>query len=170
MATHSSILAWEVPWTEEPGGLQSMGSQKSQTRLSSETTKLTNDNNNVKKSWKREVTEDILWHCFYKMKMARKPITIGETQIKNHSEILPYACCCSVVQSCPTLYDPMDCSVPGFLVLHCLLELVLVRMAKIKKADNTNFWWSCSSPGTLLCSWWEYKNGPTPLENDLAVS
>ena len=31
MATHSSILAWEIPWTEEPGGPQSMGSQKSQT-------------------------------------------------------------------------------------------------------------------------------------------
>ena len=30
-ATHSSIPAWEVPWTEEPGWLQSMGSQKSQT-------------------------------------------------------------------------------------------------------------------------------------------
>ena len=29
MATHSSILAWEVPWPEEPGGLQSMGSQES---------------------------------------------------------------------------------------------------------------------------------------------
>ena len=28
MATHSSILAWEIPWTEEPGGLQFMGSQK----------------------------------------------------------------------------------------------------------------------------------------------
>ena len=27
MATHSSILAWEIPWTEEPGGLQFMGSQ-----------------------------------------------------------------------------------------------------------------------------------------------
>ena len=27
MATHSSILAWEIPWTEEPGRLQSMGSQ-----------------------------------------------------------------------------------------------------------------------------------------------
>ena len=25
MATHSSVLAWETPWTEEPGGLQSMG-------------------------------------------------------------------------------------------------------------------------------------------------
>ena len=28
MATHSSILAWEIPWTEEPGGLQSMALQK----------------------------------------------------------------------------------------------------------------------------------------------
>ena len=28
MATHSSILAWTIPWTEEPGGLQSMGSQR----------------------------------------------------------------------------------------------------------------------------------------------
>ena len=31
MATHSSILAWEIPWTEEPGRIQSMRSQKSQT-------------------------------------------------------------------------------------------------------------------------------------------
>ena len=29
MAIHSNILAWEIPWTEEPGRLQSMGSQKS---------------------------------------------------------------------------------------------------------------------------------------------
>ena len=34
IATHSSILAWEILWTEEPGRLESMGSQKSQTRLS----------------------------------------------------------------------------------------------------------------------------------------
>ena len=32
MATHSSILAWRIPWTEEPGWVQSMGSQ-SQTQL-----------------------------------------------------------------------------------------------------------------------------------------
>ena len=31
IATSSSILAWEIPWTEELGGLQSMGSQKNQT-------------------------------------------------------------------------------------------------------------------------------------------
>ena len=34
MATHSSILAWEIPWTEDSGGLQSMGSQKNQKPLS----------------------------------------------------------------------------------------------------------------------------------------
>ena len=34
MTTHSSILAWKIPWTEEPGRLQSMGLQKSQTQLS----------------------------------------------------------------------------------------------------------------------------------------
>ena len=34
MVTHSSTLAWKIPWMEEPGGLQSLGSLKSQTRLS----------------------------------------------------------------------------------------------------------------------------------------
>ena len=34
MATHSSILDWRIPWTEEPGGLQSMGVAKNWTRLS----------------------------------------------------------------------------------------------------------------------------------------
>ena len=38
MVTHSSILAWESLWTEEPGGLQSMGSQKSHIQLSDWTT------------------------------------------------------------------------------------------------------------------------------------
>ena len=33
MAPHSSTLAWEVPWTEEPGGLQSMGVAEGRTRL-----------------------------------------------------------------------------------------------------------------------------------------
>ena len=34
VATHSSVLAWKSPWTEEPGGLPSMGLLKSQTQLS----------------------------------------------------------------------------------------------------------------------------------------
>ena len=43
MTTHSSNLAWEIPWTEEHGGLQSMESQKSQTQLSNYTTKILTD-------------------------------------------------------------------------------------------------------------------------------
>ena len=42
MATHSSILAWEILWTEEPGGLQSLRSKTSWTQL-----KQLNDNNNI---------------------------------------------------------------------------------------------------------------------------
>ena len=38
VATHSSILAWEISWTEEPGELQSMGSKKSWIRYSNEIT------------------------------------------------------------------------------------------------------------------------------------
>ena len=34
MATHSNILAWRIPWTEEPGGLQSNGVEQSWTQLS----------------------------------------------------------------------------------------------------------------------------------------
>ena len=43
MAIYSSILAWEIPWTEELGGLQSMGSEKSQTRVSNPTTAILNN-------------------------------------------------------------------------------------------------------------------------------
>ena len=46
MTTHSSILAWEILWTEEPGRLQSMGSEKSQTQLK----RLNNSNIFVKNS------------------------------------------------------------------------------------------------------------------------
>ena len=45
MATHSSVLAWKIPWTEESGGLQSMGSQKTwhETRLGDYTTVATDN-------------------------------------------------------------------------------------------------------------------------------
>ena len=41
MATHSSIPAQEIPWTKEPGGLQSIGAQNSQTQLSDKATTTT---------------------------------------------------------------------------------------------------------------------------------
>ena len=60
MATHFNILAWRIPWTEEPGKLQSMGLQT------------------VRHSW-----NDLA------------------------------AAVAQLLQSCPTLSDPMDCSLPG---------------------------------------------------------
>ena len=40
MATHSSILAWKIPWTEQPGGPSSSEAQKSRTQLSNQTTEV----------------------------------------------------------------------------------------------------------------------------------
>ena len=40
MATHFSILAWKIPWTEEPGGLQSMGCKESDTTEQSHSTQI----------------------------------------------------------------------------------------------------------------------------------
>ena len=42
MATHSSFLAWEIPWTEEPGGLLSMGSQRGRHDLATKQQQLIN--------------------------------------------------------------------------------------------------------------------------------
>ena len=46
MATHSSILAWEIPWTEKPGGIQSTGSQKHQTQYNDLLSATTNPQQN----------------------------------------------------------------------------------------------------------------------------
>ena len=43
-------------------------------------------------------------------------------------------CCCSVIKSCPVLHDPMDCSTPGFPVLHHLLELVQIHVHRVSDA------------------------------------
>ena len=53
METHSSILAWRIPWTVEPGRLQSMGSQKSRTQLSTQ----------ALKAYSRPGTAKLYMHC-----------------------------------------------------------------------------------------------------------
>ena len=45
-----------------------------------------------------------------------------------------HCCCCSVAQSCPTLCNPMDCSMPGFPVLHHLPELAQTRVHRVSDA------------------------------------
>ena len=57
-----------------------------------------------------------------------------------------FKCPCSVAQSCPTLWDPMDCSTPGFPVLHHLPELVQTRAHWVSNAIQPTHPLSSPSP------------------------
>ena len=73
-------------------------------------------------------------------------------------------CCCSVAQLCLTLCDPMDCSTPGFLVLHHLLKLAQAHVHWVGDGQGSL---ACYSPwgrkesGTWLIDWTElnWRNG-----------
>ena len=80
MATHSSVIAWRIPWTEEPGGLQSMGSQRVV----------------VSKEKPRQV--------------PRFGISEGK---HTGTPSKAAAAAAKLLQSCPSLCDPIDGSPPG---------------------------------------------------------
>ena len=61
-------------------------------------------------------------------------------------------CCCSVAKSCPTLWDPMDCSTPGFPVLHLLLELAQTHVHWVSDATEPSHPLSAPSPPTFNLS------------------
>ena len=64
---------------------------------------------------------------------------------------LIFMCCCSVAQLCPTLCDPMDCSTPGFSVLHYLPELAQTHVHQVGDAiQPTHPLLSPSPPGFNL--------------------
>ena len=57
-----------------------------------------------------------------------------------------YFCYCSVAKSCPTLCDPLNCSMPGFPVLHCLLEFVQTPVLWVSDATQASHPVSPASP------------------------
>ena len=78
MATHSSILAWRIPWTEEPGGLQSMGHKESDTTNRLPNTKVEQNRKNFLRGengrYGRELVSSILsWvlSSFYRVKTRK---------------------------------------------------------------------------------------------------
>ena len=60
------------------------------------------------------------------------------------------SCCCSVTKSCPTLCDPMDYSMPGFPVLHYLLEFAQIRVHWVGDAIQPSCPLSPASPAFNL--------------------
>ena len=114
MATHSSVLAWRIPGTGEPGGLPSTGSHR------------------VGHDWSdlAAAAVGVKWHltvvCTHTFVYSAHSLGLGTHSAERHEnskgfeeKSLEY-CCCSVTQSCPTPCNPMDCSTSGFLILHCL--------------------------------------------------
>ena len=55
------------------------------------------------------------------------------------SVVLASICCCSVAQSCPILYNPMNCSTPGFPVLHHLLEFAQTHVHWVMPSTHLIF-------------------------------
>ena len=103
MATHSSIPAWRIPWTEEPGGLQSMESQS------------------VGHNWGTNTHSDFLELWLFFLYIIWWPLSLNIiTKI--------YPCCCSVSQSRLVLCDPVDCSTPGLPAPPHLLKFAQVHV------------------------------------------
>ena len=64
-----------------------------------------------------------------------------------------YCCHCSVAKSCTTLFDPMDCNIPGFPVLHCLLEFAQTYVHWVSDAIQPSHPLWSPSPPALNLSW-----------------
>ena len=115
MAIHSSILAWRIPWTEEPGE-QSMGSQ-SWTRLSNLHTML---------------FDIILSYIFLDMSPQVRKTKANEQdyiKLKTFCTVKETKVKVKVSQSCPTLCDPVDCIVHGILQAR-ILEWVAIPFSR----------------------------------------
>ena len=109
MATHFSTLAWKIPWTEEPGRLQSIGSQR------------------VGHNWATSLNLNLkVFHCGY---VQLYPFIYWWT-----SRLLPSFQIRSVAQSCPTLCDPMNRSTPGLSVHQHLLEFTQTHIHQVSDA------------------------------------
>ena len=132
MANHSSILAWKISWPLEPGGLQSMGSQR------------------VGHDW---VTNTLLILNIYtsllSLGFGRIPCIkqINSILVLKNAKIFSYIVqFSSVTQLCPTLCNPMNCSMPGLPVHHQPLEFTQTQVHQV--GDTIQPSYPLSSPSS----------------------
>ena len=106
MATHSSILAWEIPWAEEPGGLRSRESQR------------------VGNNWATKPPPALVRYLDGRFQLFQR-----QNFWQSTSWEFPRSD--SVAQSCLTLCNPMNCSTPGLPVYHQLLEFTQTHIHRV---------------------------------------
>ena len=134
MATHSSILAWRIPWAEETGGLQSMGVARSQTQLKPLGTGVVlslRNWTNIKSivlgsvepgtTFKLWVLGQITLPVWVSIPLFFK---IGISSVQSSS----------VAQSCLTLCNPVNRSTPGLPVHHQLREFIHTHVYQVGDA------------------------------------
>ena len=131
-ATHSSILASRISWTEEPGGLQSIGSQRSghDWVTNTHTYKITGN-------WDAGLFPS--FNIKESMSMLNMPSKLS-VQFS------------SVAQSCPILCDPMNRSTPGLPVHHQLPEFTQTHVHWVSDAIQPSHPLSSPSPPALNLS------------------
>ena len=113
MATHSSILAWRIPWTEKPGGLQSTGSQRVGHDCATSI------------SLSRSLVGARRMLVFTVEQVFLLPREVWLTQNADAQCTVGVSEWVKADQSCPTLCDPMDCSTPDSCVRGILQASIL---------------------------------------------
>ena len=134
MATHSSILAWRIPWTEEPDGLQSMEAQR------------------VWHNW--EPNTFTFFHIWLvtTAEAQKKHFFLSHTQASQAAAMLQISSIqfSSFAQSFPTLCNPMDHSTPVFSVQHQSPEPAQTHVHRISDAIQPSHPLSSPSPAFSL--------------------
>ena len=142
MVTLFNILAWRIPWTEEPGMLQSSGSQENQTQLSDWV--YTNARTvRVRPCADRQ-------ECSDENSLPSRNLGSREKHNYNKSGFqipsIGSVQFSSVAQSCPTLCDPMNRRMPGLPVHHQLLEFTQTHVHWVGDAIQPSHPLSSPSP------------------------
>ena len=142
MATNSSILAWKIPWMEEPGWLLSMGSQR------------------VRHDWATSLS--IYLSKIYKQLIQLNIKKKRNKQDVNNRSIQEKGRWSEVAQSCPTLHDPIDCSLPGSFI-HGIFQariLELVAISFPKGFFQPRSWTRISCTAGRLFTVWATREPP----------
>ena len=150
MAIHSSILARRIPWTEEPGGSQSMGSQRVRHDLVTE------------QQQQQERCRVILYKLWTSFGILTRQRSLEATLwLKSlHATSTPATvkplCVheCQATKSCPTLCDSMDCDPPGSSV-HGILQARILGWIAMSPPEELPT--QGSNPGFPHCRWILYR-------------